>query len=74
MGKPEDNVSEIMLSSLLPSPPYVSLMESVQSPFFKPWKKKKTEKGEGEPSSNPWEQPCFSRGLQPLHTQSMTAE
>ena len=74
MGKPEDHVLEIMLSSLLPSPPYVSVIESVQSPFFKPWKKKTNKQKRGEPSSNPWEQPCFSRGLQPLHTQTVTAE
>ena len=62
MGKPEDHVSEIKLSLMLPSPPYMSLVENVQSPLFKPWKK--PEEGEGEPSSNPWEQPFSQEGSQ----------
>lgn len=36
LGKPEDHVSEIKLSLMLPSPPYMSLVENVQSPLFKP--------------------------------------
>ena len=39
------------ISSMLSSPPYVSVIESVQRPFFKPWKKKQNKR---ERVSLPW--------------------